>query len=43
MISLIKISALLAMSLGEAGVDIIKKNLSSQQEIHLHLKGKKWK
>ena len=41
MISLIKISALLAMSLGEAGVDIIKKNLSSQQEIHLHLKGKK--
>ena len=41
MTALIKISALLAMSLGEAGVDIIKKNLSSQQEIHLHLKGKK--
>ena len=39
--AIIKISALLAMSLGEAGGEIIHKNLSSQFGIHLHSRGKK--
>ena len=39
--SIIKISALLAMSVGEAGGEIIHKNLSSDYGIHLHSRGKK--
>ena len=39
--AIIKISALLAMSVGEAGGQIIHKNLSSTLELHLHSKGKK--
>ena len=39
--SIIKISALLAMSVGEAGGEIIQKNLSSVHGLHLHSRGKK--
>ena len=39
--AIIKISALLAMSVGEAGGEIIHKNLSFQLGIHLHSRGKK--
>ena len=39
--AIIKISALLAMSLGEAGGEIIHKNLSSKHNLHLHSRGKK--
>ena len=39
--AIIKISALLAMSVGEAGGQIIHKNLSSTLELHLHSRGKK--
>ena len=39
--SIIKISALLAMSVGEAGGEVIHKNLSSAHGLHLHSRGKK--
>ena len=39
--AIVKISALLAMSVGEAGGEIIHKNLSSHHELHLHSRGKK--
>ena len=39
--AIIKISALLAMSFGEAGGEIIHKNLSSSHSLHLHSRGKK--
>ena len=41
MTAIIKVSALLAMSVGEAGGEIIHKNLSSHHELHLHSKGKR--
>ena len=41
--AIIKISALLAMSVGEAGGEIIHKNLSSYYGLHFHAKGKKKK
>ena len=41
MTAIIKISALLAMSVGEAGGEIIHKNLSSHHELHLHSRGKR--
>ena len=39
--AIIKISALLAISFGEAGGEIIKKNLTSGQDLNPRLKGKK--
>ena len=39
--AIIKISALLAMSVGEAGGEIIHKNLSAEHGLHLHSRGKK--
>ena len=39
--AIIKISALLAIGFGEAGGEIIKKNLASGQELNPRLKGKK--
>jgi class 3 adenylate cyclase len=39
--AIIKISALLAMSIGEAGGEIIHKNLSSSHSLHFHSRGKK--
>ena len=39
--AIIKISALLAMSVGDAGGEVIHKNLSSNHELHLHSHGKK--
>ena len=39
--AIIKISALLAMSVGDAGGEVIHKNLSSKHELHLHSRGKK--
>ena len=39
--AIIKISALLAMSVGDAGGEVIHKNLSSSHELHLHSRGKK--
>ena len=39
--AIIKISALLAIGFGEAGGDILKKNLSSNHELNIKLKGKK--
>ena len=39
--AIIKISALLAMSVGEAGGEIIHKNLSSTLGLHFHSRGKK--
>ena len=39
--AIIKISALLAMSLGEAGGEIIHKNLSSSHSLYLRSRGKK--
>ena len=39
--AIIKISALLAMSVGDAGGEIIHKNLSPEDGIHLHSRGKK--
>ena len=39
--AIIKISALLAMSVGEAGGEIIHKNISSTHELHFHSRGKK--
>ena len=39
--AIIKISALLAIGFGEAGGEIIQKNLSSGQELNPRLKGKK--
>jgi len=39
--AIIKISALLAMSVGEAGGEIIHKNISSTHGLHFHSRGKK--
>ena len=39
--AIIKISALLAMSVGEAGGEIIHKNISSTNGLHFHSRGKK--
>ena len=39
--AIIKISALLAIGFGEAGGEIIKKNLASGQELNPRLQGKK--